>query len=94
MKIKFESKKNEYFDHKSKNESLNEQNKMFKASINNNDEIINECAKKQVLAKKKMKKKKRKKRKKKRRNQKRRSKKRRKKRRPKKTRRRIQRFKT
>ena len=56
MKIKFESKKNEYFDYKSKNESLNEQNKMFKASINNNDEIINECAKKQVLAKKKMKK--------------------------------------
>ena len=29
---------------------------MFKVSINNNDEIINECERKQVLAKKKMKK--------------------------------------
>jgi len=29
---------------------------MFKLSINNNDEIIKECARKQVLAKKKMKK--------------------------------------
>ena len=56
MKIKFESKKNEYIDFKTKNENLNEQNKMFKVSIINNDEIINECAKKQVLAKKKMKK--------------------------------------
>ena len=56
MKIKFESKKNEYYDFKSKNDILNEHNKMFKVSINNNDEIINECARKQVLAKKKMKK--------------------------------------
>ena len=56
MKIKFESKKNEYIDFKTKNENLNEQNKMFKVSIINNDEIINECARKQVLAKKKMKK--------------------------------------
>ena len=54
MKIKFESKKNEYIDFKTKNENLNEQNKMFKVSIINNDEIINECARKQVLAKKKM----------------------------------------
>ena len=56
MKIKFESKKNEYIKKKKKNENLNEQNKMFKVSIINNDEIINECARKQVLAKKKMKK--------------------------------------
>ena len=56
MKIKFESKKNEYIDFKTKNENLNEQNKMFKVSIINNDEIINECARKHVLAKKKMKK--------------------------------------
>ena len=56
MKIKFESKKNEYINFKTKNENLNEQNKMFKVSIINNDEIINECARKQVLAKKKMKK--------------------------------------
>ena len=56
MKIKFESKKNEYYDFKSKNDILNEHNKMFKVSINNNDEIIDECARKQVLAKKKMKK--------------------------------------
>ena len=56
MKIKFETKKEECIDSKSKTESLNEQNKMFKLSINNNDEIIKECARKQVLAKKKMKK--------------------------------------
>jgi len=56
MKTKFESKKDECIDFKSKNNTLNEQNKMFKLSINNNDEIIKECARKQVLAKKKMKK--------------------------------------
>ena len=56
MKIKFETKKEECIDSKSKTESLNEQNKMFKLSINNNDAIIKECARKQVLAKKKMKK--------------------------------------
>ena len=56
MKTKFESKKDECIDFKSKNNTLNEQNKRFKLSINNNDEIIKECARKQVLAKKKMKK--------------------------------------
>lgn len=56
MKTKFETKKNEYVDFKTKNSDLNEQNKMFKLSINNNDDIINECARKQVFAKKKMKK--------------------------------------
>ena len=52
MKTKFETKKDECIDFKSKNNTLNEQNKMFKLSINNNDEIIKECARKQVLAKK------------------------------------------
>jgi hypothetical protein len=56
MKTKFETKKNEYVDFKTKNSDLNEQNKMFKLSINNNDDIIKECARKQVFAKKKMKK--------------------------------------
>jgi len=56
MKTKFEIKKNEYVDFKTKNSDLNEQNKMFKLSINNNDDIIKECARKQVFAKKKMKK--------------------------------------
>ena len=56
MKTKFETKKNEYVDFKTKNSDLNEQNKMFKLSINNNDDIIKECARKQVIAKKKMKK--------------------------------------
>ena len=56
MKTKLETKKNEYVDFKTKNSDLNEQNKMFKLSINNNDDIINECARKQVFAKKKMKK--------------------------------------
>ena len=56
MKTIFESKKDECIDFKSKNNTLNEQNKMFKLSINNNDEIIKECARKQVFAKKKMKK--------------------------------------
>ena len=56
MKTKFETKKDECIDFKSKNNTLSEQNKMFKLSINNNDEIIKECARKQVYAKKKMKK--------------------------------------
>ena len=56
MKTKFETKKEECVDFKTKNETLNEQNKMFKVSIINNDEIIKECARKQVFAKKKMKK--------------------------------------
>ena len=55
MKTKFETKKEECINFKAKNDSLNEQNKMFKLSINNNDDIIKECARKQVFAKKKMK---------------------------------------
>ena len=46
MKTKFETKKNEYVDFKTKNSDLNEQNKMFKLSINNNDDIIKECVRK------------------------------------------------
>ena len=56
MKIKFESKIKEYLDFKTKNDNLHEQNKMFKLSMINNDDIIKECAKKQVYAKKKVKK--------------------------------------
>ena len=56
MKIKFESKIKEYLDFKTKNDNLHEQNKMFKLSMINNDDIIKECAKKQDYAKKKEKK--------------------------------------
>ena len=56
MKTKFESKKKECIDYKFKNNELYEQNKMFKISMNNNNGIINECAKAQVESKKKNKK--------------------------------------
>ena len=56
MKTKFESKKKECHDYRYKNNELYEQNGMFKLSINNNDGIINECARAQVEAKKKNKK--------------------------------------
>ena len=56
MKTKFETKKKECIDYKHKNNELYEQNKMFKISMNNNDGIINECAKAQVESKKKNKK--------------------------------------
>ena len=56
MKRKFESKKKECLDIKNKNNALSDQNRMFKLSMNNNDEIINECARAQVEAKKRNKK--------------------------------------
>ena len=56
LKNKFESKKQESGDYKYKNNKLYEQNRMFKLSMNNNDGIINECARAQVEAKKKNKK--------------------------------------
>ena len=56
LKNKFESKKQESTDYKYKNNKLYEQNRMFKLSMNNNDGIINECARAQVEAKKKNKK--------------------------------------
>jgi len=56
LKSKFESKKKESNDYKKKNNSLSEQNRMFKFSMKNNDDIINECARAQVEAKKKNKK--------------------------------------
>ena len=56
LKNKFESKKQESGDYKNKNNKLYEQNRMFKLSMNNNDGIINECARAQVEAKKKNKK--------------------------------------
>ena len=56
MKTKFETKKKECLDFRYKNNELYQQNKMFKMSMSNNDDIINECAKAQVEAKKKNKK--------------------------------------
>ena len=56
MKRKFESKKKECVDYKNKNNELYQQNKMFKISMNNNNGIINDCARAQVEAKKKNKK--------------------------------------
>ena len=56
LKNKYESKKQESGDYKYKNNKLYEQNRMFKLSMNNNDGIINECARAQVESKKKNKK--------------------------------------
>ena len=56
LKSKFETKKKESVDYRYKNNALYQQNKMFKLSMSNNDGIINECARAQVLAKKKNKK--------------------------------------
>ena len=56
LKNKYESKKQESGDYKNKNNKLYDQNKMFKLSMNNNDGIINECARAQVESKKKNKK--------------------------------------
>ena len=56
MKRKFESKKKESMEFRHKNNELYQQNRMFKLSMNNNDEVINECARAQVEAKKKNKK--------------------------------------
>jgi hypothetical protein len=53
LKIKFENKIQECLEYKEKNEKLNEKNKMFRISMDNNDDIINECAKIQVETKKK-----------------------------------------
>jgi hypothetical protein len=55
LKIKFENKIQECLEYKEKNEKLNEKNKMFRISMDNNDDIINECAKIQVETKKKIK---------------------------------------
>ena len=56
LKNKYESKKQESGDYKNKNNKLYDQNRMFKLSMNNNDGIINECARAQVESKKKNKK--------------------------------------
>lgn len=56
LKNKFDSKLKECTEYKNKNEVLKEQNRVFKISMDNNDEIINECAKIQVEEKKKNKK--------------------------------------
>ena len=56
LKSKYDSKKKESNDYKQKNNLLYQQNRMFKFSMKNNDDIINECARAQVEAKKKNKK--------------------------------------
>ena len=56
LKSKYDSKKNESNDYKKKNNLLYEQNRMFKYSMKNNNDIIDECARAQVEAKKKNKK--------------------------------------
>ena len=56
LKTKLESKKKDSFDYRKKNNTLYEQNRMFKLSMNNNDSIINECARAQVRVKQKNKK--------------------------------------
>lgn len=56
LKRKLNSKKKESIDYKTKNNTLYEQNRMFKLSMYNNDSIINECARTQVAVKKKNKK--------------------------------------
>lgn len=56
LKTKFDTKLKECDEYKNKNEMLCDQNHMFKLSMNNNDNIINECARAQVEAKKKNKK--------------------------------------
>ena len=53
LKLKFDTKIKECLDYKVKNEKLVDQNKLFRLSMDNNDEIINECAKVQVEHKKK-----------------------------------------
>lgn len=53
LKLKFDIKIKECLDYKDRNEKLSDQNKFFRLSIDNNDEIIHECAKVQVEHKKK-----------------------------------------
>lgn len=53
LKQKFNSKIKECLDYKDKNSKLLDENKIYKISINNSDDIINECAKAQVEHKKK-----------------------------------------
>lgn len=56
LKTKFDSKLKECDQFKNKNEKLCDENRMFKYSLNNNDNIINQCARAQVESKKKNKK--------------------------------------
>lgn len=55
LKKKFDTKIKECLDFKQRNEKLIDQNKMFRISLDNGDEMINECAKIQVESKKKTK---------------------------------------
>ena len=53
LKMKFDLKLKECIDFKEKNNKLEEKNREYKLSMDNNDDIINECAKEQLETKKK-----------------------------------------
>ena len=53
LKLKFDLKLKECIDFKEKNNRLEEKNREYKLSMDNNDDIINECAKEQLETKKK-----------------------------------------
>ena len=53
LKQKFEQKLKECVDYKKKNTVLEERNREFKLDMDNNEDIINECAKEQLETKKK-----------------------------------------
>ena len=53
LKLKFEKKLKECVDCKKQNTKLEEINREYKIDMNNNEDIINECAKEQLETKKK-----------------------------------------
>ena len=53
LKLKFEKKLKECVDYKKQNTRLEERNREFKLDMDNNEDIINECAKEQLETKKK-----------------------------------------
>jgi chromosome segregation ATPase len=53
LKLKFEKKLKECVDYKKQNTQLEEKNREFKLDMDNNEDIINECAKEQLETKKK-----------------------------------------
>ena len=53
LKLKFELKLKECIDYKNKNTKLEDRNREFKLDMDNNEDILNECAKEQSETKKK-----------------------------------------
>ena len=53
LKLKFEQKLKECVDYKKQNTKLEERNREYKLDMDNNEDIINECAKEQLETKKK-----------------------------------------